>query len=1486
MGKSNSKIIDIKDAERRCSMEEWKRFNEGYEEVTKGNKANRMDKRSFHNDVLGDWCPVELAYRIFDVFATKKDGFICKQEFLCGMAIFHRGTQLEQLGLLFTIYDEDGSGGISKQEMHKYIAVLRSLLPTDRKYAEILDAAFRKVEDNPSFFGGSQTELSFEVFKEWALTNMTPGLISWVFDLFKTAGSANIGCCFAENNASSNQSTNNSWFKSDSKSDSRFFGREMAELESYYHRTTLGSSKLSPLEAFAKQFPPNLKPELIRRLHHAFDKNRDGVVDANEFVAGMAMCCRGTHDENVKFVFSLFDSDCDGMLSREELTQMVSELLGVVRFRLPSLGEQNRVTETEVAQFVSVHIPEGTEGLSLDGARTLARSTRGFTGLLTLIREHAASELGIQPLDLQEEKRLVEPILPLNISEMKQGGPVYVVSAKWYVSWMFYMGFDGSNYVRARSMSQCSGSMSRSLSPKPVSILAEDEDNDNDPGPPALLSQSSNMRPGEIDNSGILEETTEASTSPILKLKPNLKEFTDYIVVSPKLWFMLQRWYGGGPTIEREVIVAGDKSSTHLAELYPLVLNCRSTSKKGNQGRVVTLSRMGTVLALRVKIATMMELEPDKIRLWDIYKEARPRLLEDKSTLESAQLVPEQDIYVETQMENGRWAGLEALQTQEEKSSKVVKKQKNALSTPRSVRGQYNSGGVCGMYNLGNTCFMNSSLQCLSNARPLTYYFLSDYYLHEINRDNPLGSEQADLVMNYAKTIKKLWAAKPGSAISPRAFKAALGKFAPRFSGSQQQDAQELLSGVLDALHEDLNRVLKKPYVEDKDSAGRDDRVVAAEYWSNFRLRNQSVINDLFMAQLKSTLDFTCGFQSVRFDAYSCLSVPLPEPELEYVGVTVVFDDPLRIPTKYSIALAEDALIADLKAKITALCGCPANTLQLLELDGTTIVRWLTNNVSIGHIKSATGIHAYEIPRVIAAAAVTPDAEAEAARAAASKAEADAAEKAKAAAAAEAAFDPSAADVGAQLDVLDTANQWLLADVLMTCKASKEMAGEKKLNGVETNPFPSAHAIVEGDFMVYVHYQNWSSRWDEWISTSNKKRFAVPNTKSVEAALKKQRGGVAFKPFNRNDELNVHKETIVLQFVHRRLDPIPNYFFHPWRPVVFDIPILLFVLGASTSVASLYASIWSKVRRYTTSPSTKASALFSRSPSKGASPSKAEDVKEDNSPPFVLKHVKRNATICFTCPWLKGCLGCPLEYSDQPLGKQLEDASTIAIDWNPDFLKTFVRKEQLSARLAHASVAEHASKLADSAVVSIADCMAKFTIREVLDDQSTPRCSKCKDFHKNTTKTLELWSVPAVFIIHLKRLLPGRKLYTKVEAPLTNFDPSPFCASSGGKNRKSTSGEEHKHQLYDLFAVVNHYGSSLGGHYLAYALNKEDNQWYVYDDNHVAPLPADHPIITINAYMLFYQRHDLGGGNSLDYIPPETLSRLQSQVGGRDCAIS
>jgi len=44
---------------------------------------------------------------------------------------------------------------------------------------------------------------------------------------------------------------------------------------------------------------------------------------------------------------------------------------------------------------------------------------------------------------------------------------------------------------------------------------------------------------------------------------------------------------------------------------------------------------------------------------------------------------------------------------------------------------------------------------------------------------------------------------------------------------------------LLDGVHEDVNRVKKKPFVETKDyDESKDDQYWATESWNNFQLRN------------------------------------------------------------------------------------------------------------------------------------------------------------------------------------------------------------------------------------------------------------------------------------------------------------------------------------------------------------------------------------------------------------------------------------------------------------------------------------------------------------------------------------------------------------------------------------------------------------------------------------------------------------------------
>ena len=208
----------------------------------------------------------------------------------------------------------------------------------------------------------------------------------------------------------------------------------------------------------------------------------------------------------------------------------------------------------------------------------------------------------------------------------------------------------------------------------------------------------------------------------------------------------------------------------------------------------------------------------------------------------------------------------------------VSKQQKSNYSSGFGNRRNIGQGmkGATGLSNLGNTCFMNSMLQCLSHTQPLTSWFLgSDDYLKDLNEDNPLGLG-GRIATEYVNLLRELWSGDYSS-VSPSAFKAVIGEFAPQFAGYQQQDSQELMSCVLDGLHEDLNRIKKKPYVPTVDSNDRLDDIVSREAWTGHLQRNDSIVNDLFFGQMKSHITCrNCGATSVTFDPFSSLSIPLP----------------------------------------------------------------------------------------------------------------------------------------------------------------------------------------------------------------------------------------------------------------------------------------------------------------------------------------------------------------------------------------------------------------------------------------------------------------------------------------------------------------------------------------------------------------------------------------------------------------------------------
>ncbi|KAL4297997.1 hypothetical protein GQ457_12G026970 [Hibiscus cannabinus] len=147
--------------------------------------------------------------------------------------------------------------------------------------------------------------------------------------------------------------------------------------------------------------------------------------------------------------------------------------------------------------------------------------------------------------------------------------------------------------------------------------------------------------------------------------------------------------------------------------------------------------------------------------------------------------------------------------------------------------------------------------------------------------------------------------------------------------------------------------------------------------------------------------------------------------------------------------------------------------------------------------------------------------------------------------------------------------------------------------------------------------------------------------------------------------------------------------------------------------------------------------------------------------------------------------------------------------------------------------------------VSLYKCLQAFLMEEPLGPEDMWYCPGCKE-HRQASKKLDLWRLPEILVIHLKRFSYSQflknKLETFVDFPIDDLDLSIYIGSRNGElsNR------------YMLYAVSNHYGSMGGGHYTAF-VHHGGGQWYEFDDSHVNPIGPE-KIKTSAAYLLFYRR--------------------------------
>lgn len=900
------------------------------------------------------------------------------------------------------------------------------------------------------------------------------------------------------------------------------------------------------------------------------------------------------------------------------------------------------------------------------------------------------------------------------------------------------------------------------------------------------------QKPGAIDNSPLVQMNaikvmTLTNEGGRLKKDVPLVRSKDFEIVPEPVWRALSSWYGGNPALPRTVISSKKGNPYSELELYPIsvrLLRHQNFPQKAPQAASTFTGMMAGISGMTFNIANLSANTPrrymaytaafsrhhtlqqiyeflcgrlrfnkEDIRLWKLKDEQNMTLLEDECmTVEESGIEENQQILIEVRNKDLTWP---------EEMCQLAK-HKNFSKKDNVPTEQ----GATGLNNLGNTCFMNAAVQCVSNTWPLTRYFNGGLHLYELNRVNPLGMK-GHIAQRYGELVKDLWSGS-SKTIAPLKLRWTIGKYAPRFNGFQQQDSQELLSFLLDGLHEDLNRVHEKPYVELKDSNGRPDEEVAQEAWENHLLRNQSIIVDLFHGQLKSQVRCKeCGHVSVRFDPFNYLSLPLPMDSCVHLEVIVIWLDG-SVPIKYGLRLNMDEKYKTLKKELGKLADISANQILFVEITGSLVKNLPTDNQKVRTLLGGS-LYAYELPPP----AGNSDSEA-----------------------------VSSTEGTAIISALSTTVTTTSTAVIAT-PSTKECIGLSEIQrGLSTrrSPYHSLSKSNCGGSSGLVS-QAQSNGWD---SPSINSDSLTNGSSSVSSGGS---GGHSRNPSNASscssslsDSLPRSVGDVFKGFIigyHRKMTHVDDYFLSSQKahPDLFGTPLILPCQEATTN-QDLYQFVWTQVARL----------VSPLPPSEAKTPNHAQDCDDSlgYEYPFTLKVVQKEGFACAWCQWYKFCRGCVIECNTNPFNF---GSSFVAIDWEPTALHLRYQTSNEKLLQEHRSVEE--SRRLQTEPIDLDTCLQAFTKEEELGEDELYSCSKCNK-RCLASKKLDIWRLPPILIVNLKRFqcLNGRwvKSHKIVKFPFKDFDPSCYLAPRASRNCKKaepedivlTSVEEEEEEAEDL----------------------------------------------------------------------------------------
>ena len=1486
-----------------------KKVFEAFKRATGGKDILRL--RPFLELVLHNvsGMPPQVARQVFNAFDYGDVGFVDWNNFISTLSVLCHGTPEEQTRLLFYICNKSRTGECTRAEFvsfarlfnHKFVQKAGWLLRSQ------LDELFPRPGSSATSSGGRAPELIDEQeFVQWALhpNQRQSNMIVWISEFGSVLLRASEDEAIYRESDPATQ-------RQKLASSTHFSLREVEWLQNRFtsfETSTSNPTGLIGSTSFHQLFSDALPETLRDILFHALVRNNNtgeklqNVVSTQGVIQALSCCSRGSFEEQIDFCFSLFDTDNNGTLSRKELAIMVSAL-GEFHPTMDSIGNKTSTRKT-IAQakydvdailleFADVAPAQNTVDGEEEAPHSLSRSrfakwVASNPILLTLldgVRQVSNLDLGVRPLDEEQERSAIKKAMSassFNSTKLIQGQTWFVLSEPWFRSWSDYVDLNG---VPTKKSNAAGGKRS------------------GGGGGSTLSRQISRTDPGPIDNMSLLQRGSSCA------LRPELKLGVHFRLVNEKVWEALSRWYGGAPRLSRHVI---ETENGMELELYPIMVRINKTDHYGHAlsygrrgtaaaERELLLSRIASVAEMKRSACHILHLNPKKVRVWDCgaANERQQYLIEgqngaisEKVPLEDLNLVDGQLLLLEQADRAGKWprgmadGGVYSVGAH----GSLGPASSDAVSSRAVIP------GVCGLNNLGNTCYMNASLQCLGHVRPFVEYFRSNAYVTDIHQDAMMGSRMAEFADGYGTLVTDSWGAQaPRSSVAPRHFKKVLGRFKEAFVGYEQQDAQEFLSTVFDGLGEDLNRVKKKPYIEQPDSEGRSDDIVANIWWANVQKRENSIIQALFTGQFKSLVRCqACLSESSRFEPFSFVQLPLPDPMECTLQMVLFYRGNSRQPLHCSVRVPIKGPISDV-----------FNALEELQPGIITTAR-----NSSTHCLSSNDLY---LTYIRAGKPVRVD--------------------------------------------LRTKSMAFANNTLLCCYQLQNLVNLPTVphNSNSDSNSDSPPTFDVHDRVLSLYKGDTSSWFAGCIIGKNEQEedgsvtFAVQfDDGDYDKAVKQAHIKVL------NDQLH----SILVTAYHRRFESIESsnrYFWNSLQPAIFGFPVMLRIIPKNITGYDLYRQVWEHTRhllpgdvREAPLPLSTTEDVQSLSPapidakSKGPFLGNARFLHSGDGYPvldwgFQLRRVTSSGLACPRTEWTRGCLGT--ELADGVDRVHLLAGTTLAIDWDPS-VASRLRNIRKTLEV-HSSVER--CRLMDTKSLSMYECMDTFIKAEKLDGNDQVYCSKCKS-HEDAMKRVTIYRPPPVLVIHLKRFKYTQytrgKIARFVSFPLDNADlrfanpPKPqkkvpldlsmwkflggnLAAESSAQedetlgndhsatcnSKEDGDGEEtktHEHAeksaennestasapppvpLYDCIGVVNHYGDLGAGHYTAFAKNPYDGKWRQFDDNRVKIIDAQQ-VVTQHAYLLFYLRQDMRGeafAPGFDYRMP-TAEQMKEQIAMR-----